>query len=222
MTEIEMDNEQQLILKINTSYQEVVKELPQAVHLTINTQFSKYNPEQRYYLQSLLKNHADLFLLFQFKDQQQRIVSLTEDKLEQFNLGSHLDWSLHSISFDSSHASIHISLCFQDELKGLLIEHLPITRKKLNLLKCLVILLVSLSSIGSSIYLVKKAPFWIFFTLFALGFLCLKLSLDLFITLFKNRKPEENTIQTFSLAHYFAAHLEDYALQTLALNQELK
>lgn len=213
-----MINEQQLIEKIKKSYLEVVTDLPNITTLPRKIKFSEYSPEQMHFLQAILKNHAVLQLSFQFLDTQQQIISLSSEALEQFNITSHLDWSLTKLAFDHTHAAIFISLCFQDDLKQMVEEHRP-PRKPILSFKNLAILLISCCMLGISLYLFNQAPEWLVFIIFAVGFLGLCMLYDSVKDYIQYNKVNDDPLKTLIVAGYFAEHLEIYVSKLLTLDK---
>ncbi|WP_332604468.1 hypothetical protein [Acinetobacter sp. ESBL14] len=211
-------DEQQLIERIKVSYQDVISDLPPIEELPRYVMFSEYRQEQRQFLDGLLKAHSALSLSCQLVDSKQQAVSLSSEQLEQFNTTSHLDWSLTSLAFDHTHATIFISLCFQDDLKQMVEEHRP-PRKPILTFKNLAILLISCCMLGISLYLFNQAPEWLVFIIFAVGFLGLCMLYDHVKDYIQYNKVKDDPLKTLIVAGYFAEHLEEYATQTLILDK---
>ena len=212
-----MMNEQQLINKTKELYQEVIAELPKITTLPRKVKFSEYSPEQISFLRAVLKDDSALFLHVQLLNAQQQTITLTDEELEKFDPTLHLDWSLQALSLNITHAAIWISLCFQEDLKVLLVQHRT-PRQPILDFKNLAILLFSLCMIGASFYLFNQVPEWLVSIVFAVGFLGLCWLYDAIKTYVQYDKKEFDHLQTLHLAHYFAEHLEDYASPLLHLD----
>lgn len=211
-------DEQQLIERIKASYQDVISDLPPIEVLPRYIKFSEYSQEQRHFLDALIKTHSALSLSYQLIDSKQHAVSLSSEQLEQFNITSHLDWSLTTLSFDLTNAAIFISLCFQDDLKQIVETHRP-PRKPILTFKNLAILLISWCMLGISFYLFNQAPEWLVFIIFAVGFLGLCMLYDSVKDYIQYNKVKDDPLKTLIVAGYFAEHLEDYATRTLILDK---
>ncbi|MDO3665255.1 hypothetical protein [Acinetobacter higginsii] len=211
-------DEQQLIERIKASYQDVISDLPPIEVLPRYIKFSEYSQEQRHFLDALIKAHSALSLSYQLIDSKQHAVSLSSEQLEQFNITSHLDWSLTTLSFDLTNAAIFISLCFQDDLKQIVETHRP-PRKPILTFKNLAILLISWCMLGISFYLFNQAPEWLVFIIFAVGFLGLCMLYDSVKDYIQYNKAKDDPLKTLIVAGYFAEHLEDYATRTLILDK---
>jgi hypothetical protein len=211
-------DEQQLIERIKVSYQEVISDLPPIEALPRNVKFSEYSNEQIRLLDALLKENSALSLSCQFLNANQQSVSFPREQLEQFNVTSHLDWSLTTLNFDLPHAVFFISLYFQDDLKQIIEEHRPLRQPILSF-KNLVILLTSLCMLGISFYLFNQTQKWLVFIIFAVGFLGLCLLYDTIKNYIQYNKVKYDPLKTLDVAGYFAGHLEDYASRVLILDK---
>ncbi|VXA57941.1 conserved hypothetical protein [Acinetobacter proteolyticus] len=211
-------DEQQLIERIKASYQDVISDLPPIEVLPRYIKFSEYSQEQRHFLDALIKAHSALSLSYQLIDSKQHAVSLSSEQLEQFNITSHLNWSLTTLCFDLTNAAIFISLCFQDDLKQIVETHRP-PRKPILTFKNLAILLISWCMLGISLYLFNQAPEWLVFIIFAVGFLGLCMLYDSVKDYIQYNKVKDDPLKTLIVAGYFAEHLEDYATRTLILDK---
>lgn len=183
-----------------------------------NVKFSEYSNEQIRLLDALLKENSALLLSCQFLNSNQQTVSFPREQLEQFNVTSHLDWSLTTLNFDLPHAAFFISLYFQDDLKQIIEEHRP-PRQPILSFKNLVILLTSLCMLGISFYLFNQAQKWLVFIIFAFGFLGLCLLYDTIKNYIQYNKVKYDPLKTLDVAGYFAGHLEDYASRVLILDK---
>nr|WP_174505510.1 hypothetical protein [Acinetobacter sp. Marseille-Q1620] len=212
-------NEQKLISKIQTAYDEVLEEIPVIIKLPGFQTISSFTDEQKQYLSDLVQNQVNLLIKITLIDQYDQEIEISDPEPENspFNVEQLSSYKIQRLTFNFNEASVWILLYFQDEIK--LIAETETVKTPSNKINIILLLIASLLCFAFTIFMVNAV--WIFFLRFVAACILFKVVTDLVSAIFTNKRKEkqENTIANdMIICQYFAYHLQDYATKKLLLD----
>ncbi|SPL70492.1 hypothetical protein [Acinetobacter stercoris] len=112
-------NEQKLISKIQTAYDEVLEEIPVIIKLPGFQTISSFTDEQKQYLSDLVQNQVNLLIKITLIDQYDQEIEISDPEPENspFNVEQLSSYKIQRLTFNFNEASVWILLYFQDEIK---------------------------------------------------------------------------------------------------------